>query len=62
MMTIIIYKDNEVIKTFENVKNDFPAFNWLLDHQGQSIHYAITYGGYKVELIDNETGKKDYFK
>ena len=24
------------------------AFAWLIDHQGQSVHYALTYGGYSV--------------
>ena len=62
MMTINIYKDNEGVKTFENADNDFPAFKWLLDHQSQSTNYAIKYGVYKVELIDNKTGKKDYYK
>ena len=24
------------------------AFTWLLQHQGQSVHYATTYGGYAI--------------
>jgi hypothetical protein len=62
MNTINIYQDNKVIKSFENVDSDFCAFQWLLNHQGQSTDYAIRYGGYKVEIIDNVTGEKDYWK
>lgn len=62
MITINIYQDNKIIKTFENVDNDFCAFEWLLNHQGQSTDYAIRYGGYKVELIDNDTKEVEYWK
>jgi hypothetical protein len=26
--------------------SEVDAFGWLLNHQGQSVHYATTYGGY----------------
>ena len=62
MMTINIYRDNKVIKTFNEVDNDFCALRWLLSNQGNSCDHAIRYEGYKVELIDNDTNKIQYWK
>lgn len=60
--TIIISKDGEVKKTFTGEKNDFAAFAWLLRNQGQSTSWAVKYGGWKVEIINEQTGEKDYYK
>jgi hypothetical protein len=62
MTTINIYKDNTLLKTFDNQESDINAFGWLLRNQGQSVDYALRYGGYKVELIDETTGEKEYYK
>lgn len=53
-MTINIYKDGKLIKTFADQQDDIKAFGWLLREQGQSVDYALRYGGYKVETIDSE--------
>ena len=60
MITINIYHDNKLEKTFENQENDFNAFKWMLNHQGQSIDWAIKYEGWKVEVID-EKGRRTYW-
>jgi len=62
MITVNIYRDNEVVKTFEHEKNDFCALRWLLNHQSSSCDRALRYEGYKVELIDEITGEKDFWK
>jgi hypothetical protein len=62
MNTIVIYKDDNEVKRFENEETDFCALRWLLNNQGQSTDYAIRYGGYKVEIIDNKTGLSEFWK
>jgi len=41
-----IYKDGEAVATVEDAN---AAFIYILRHQGQSFHYATTYGGWSVE-------------
>ena len=62
MYTLRIFRDNELRKEFKHEKNDFAAFKYLLDHQSNSINHAIKYEGWKVEIEDEETGEKDYYK
>ena len=62
MITVNIYKDNQILKTFEHENSDFCALKWLLNHQSNSCSHAIKYEGYKVELIDEETNEKEYWK
>jgi len=57
MCNIEISQDGVIKKTFENVENDFPAFRWLLNNQGQSTDYALKYGGWAVEITDTQTGE-----
>lgn len=61
MITFNIYHNNKLEKTFENQKDDLNAFKWMLNHQGQSIDHAIKYEGWKVEVIDEDTGAKTYW-
>lgn len=35
-------------KTVAEVETGSDAFIWLLRHQGQSVNYALRYGGYNV--------------
>jgi len=61
METVKIYQDN-ILKhtiTSENAQNE--AFGWLLRNQGQSTDYALKYGGWKVEVID-EAGNVELWK
>lgn len=60
--TIKIYRDNELLKEFKNQESDGEAFGWMLRNQGNSIDYALRFGGYKVEVIDDKTGKVEYWK
>ena len=55
MKTYIIYNDNKEVKKFENQNSDFPALKYIQNHQGQSLNWALKYGGWKVEEIDQET-------
>lgn len=58
--TFKIYKDGNVVKEFTKQVGDFEPFKWLLRNQGQSTNYALKYGGYKVEEI-NEQSKESKF-
>ncbi len=60
-MTVIIYKDNKEVKRFENEESDFCAFRWLHQNQGQSTDWAMRWGGYKVEVID-DNGVSEFWK
>jgi hypothetical protein len=44
-MTVIIKQDG---KQVAEVEHSNAAFEWLLRHQGQSVSYAMRYGGYTV--------------
>jgi len=58
----IISQNGEVKKTFENQTSDGPAFGYLLRAQAQSTNYALKYGGWKVEQINEQTGKSEFWK
>ena len=62
MITVKIYKDNELKKEFNKQETDFCAFKWLLDNQGQSCSWAIKHEGWKVELIDEDTNEAELWK
>jgi hypothetical protein len=55
--TFKVYQDNELKATFEHQTNDFEPFKYLLRHQGQSTNYALKYGGWKVEEINEQTNE-----
>lgn len=42
---VIITHDGE---TVAEVEDGNAAFRWLLRHQGQSVDYALRWGGYRV--------------
>lgn len=56
MATFIIYKDKVEQKRFENQESDLLLFQYMLKNQGQSIHWAIKYEGWSIEM-ENEEGK-----
>lgn len=62
MHTFIISQDGEVKKTLKDQDGDFEAFKYLLNHQGQSTDYALKWGGWKVEQIDQETNVSEFWK
>lgn len=62
MKTYIIYQDNKEVKKFENQNSDFPALKYIQSHQGQSLNWALKYGGWKVEEIDQETKVSLFWK
>lgn len=55
MYTFKIYRDNEIQTELNNQETDFKAFKYLLTHQGQSTSWALKWGGWKVEQINEET-------
>jgi hypothetical protein len=61
MYKFIIYKDNKEVKTLEHQNSDFEPFKWLLNHQGQSINWALKYGGFEVEQINEETNETSFW-
>lgn len=61
MTKFIISQDGKELKVFEHQDNDFEPFRWLLMHQGQSTNYALKYGGFKVEAIDEESGESEFW-
>ena len=62
MKTYIIYNDNKEVKKFENQNSDFPVLKYIQSHQGQSLNWALKYGGWKVEEIDQETKVSLFWK
>ena len=40
-----VVKDNKML--FGGTANK--CFEFILKHQGQSVHYAMEYGGYRIE-------------
>jgi hypothetical protein len=40
-----VLRDGEVLATLPSVDD---AFVWILRHQGQSVAYALRWGGYRV--------------
>lgn len=62
MYTYKIYRDNELLKTFENQQNDICIFGYMLRIQSNSINHALKYEGYKIEITDEETGKTEKMK
>jgi len=62
MYTFIIYHDNEIKKTFENQPNDLCIFGYMLRAQSNSINHALKYEGWKIEIINEETGETEKMK
>ena len=62
MYTFIIKQDGIEKKKFEHEANDYEPFKWLLRNQGQSVSYALKYGGWSVEAIDEDTGESTFWK
>lgn len=62
MITFKIYKDNQVIKEFNNQNSDFAVLKFMLNYQSSSMHHALKYEGYKVEEINEETQKSHFWK
>lgn len=62
LLTLNIYKDGELLKTFKGQKTDTPALGEMHRQTGCSSSHAIKYEGYKVEVIGEETGEKYFWK
>ena len=60
--TIKIYQHNKLRKEFKDQTGDNFAFRWLLNNQGQSIDFALRYGGWKVEEINEQTQEIEFWK
>ena len=56
-----IFKDNVLQETFANEKSDFKAFKYLLDHQSQSIDWAVRYDGWDVKITNEQTNEINYY-
>lgn len=62
MYTYKIYQDNQLKKTFENQPNDLCIFGYMLKAQSNSINHALKYEGWKIEIINEGTGKTELMK
>jgi len=48
----VVTHDGETLKAFgSGTAGENAAFSWLLHHQGQSVSYAIKYGGYDIVKV-----------
>lgn len=61
MTTYKIYQDGKLMQEFNHQENDWEPFKWLLRNQCQSTDYALRWGGWKVEEVDEETNKSTYW-
>lgn len=61
MTTYIIYQDNEEVKRFENQTSDFPTCKYIQSHQAQSLNWALKWGGWKVEEINEDTKESTFW-
>ncbi len=62
MLTVRIYRDNELKQTFVDQTSDACALGYLHRAQGNSADHAIRYEGWKVEVIDQDTGEAEFWK
>lgn len=62
MFTFKIYKDNKIIKEFNNQNSDFCVLKFILNYQSNSMHHALKYEGYKVEEINQITKISHFWK
>lgn len=51
----VIYVKRDGKRVSPALANENDAFEWVLNHQGQSYTYAMQYGGYSLETVDNVT-------
>ena len=59
--TYKVYQDNELKKEFNEQTSDFAPFKFILNNQGQSVNYALKYGGWKVEEINEQTKEAKFW-
>ncbi len=62
MTTVKIYQDNQLKKEIKGENASTDAFGWMLRNQGNSVDYALRWGGYVVEETNDETGEKTFWK
>ena len=62
LYTFVISYEGEEKAKFEHEETGLKAFQFLRKSQIQSTYYALKYGGWKVEVISEETGKSEFWK
>lgn len=60
-MKIEIYQDGILKHTISGEDSGTKAFGWMLRNQGQSVDWALRYGGWSVKETD-ETGEETFWK
>lgn len=50
-MSAYVTRDGEIVSPI--LDNENKAFEWLLRHQGQSVSYATTHGGYAIVTVED---------
>lgn len=59
--TYKVYQDEQLKKEFNEQTDDFAPFKFILNNQGQSMNYALKYGGWKVEEINEQTKESRFW-
>ena len=62
LFTFIISQDGEEKAKFEHQLTDWEPFRKLQRLQGNSMDYALRYGGWKVEQINESTQESTFWK
>lgn len=60
--TFKIYQNGKLKKEFNEQESDQKAFAYLLRSQGQSTDWALRFGGWKVEQINEQTEESEFWK
>jgi hypothetical protein len=56
MYTYFVFQDKQLKRKIENQDTDMEVFKYLLRAQSQSTQWALKYGGWYVEVLDQDTG------
>ena len=59
--TFKIYQNGKLKKEFNEQESDQKAFAYLLRSQGQSTDWALRFGGWKVEQINEQTEESEFW-
>lgn len=60
--TLIVKQDGKTLATFTEQPNDFKGLKYIQNHQGQSFQWATTYGGWSLEMINEQTKESEFVK
>lgn len=56
--TYEIFHDEKLVETLENQPHDVKLFGLLLRLQSNSVYHAFKYEGWRVDVINEQTGER----